>query len=323
MTMDHRRSLVERAVQRAWVERADADVSTTTMMAHHFGWGGAPMRGKLLRPMLVLATSEALGGDPQEALPAAVAVELLHNFSLVHDDVQDNSAIRRGRATVQHRWGAAQAINAGDALFVVARNTLLELRGTLGAAGTLEVIDRVDRACLELCHGQGLDLRFEHSLDVTVADYLHMARLKTASLLELAVALGAFVATRSWPESERLALLGRSLGLAFQIQDDLLGIWGQHQQTGKSSCDDLRRRKKSLPVAHALEAVSDPAAATLRTLYAGGGDLSPEQIRLARRCLERRGSRAFCEALVLHHRQALSQQLADLEPLRALLGVTS
>lgn len=318
MTVDHRRSLVERAVQRAWETRADADESTTTMMAHHFGWDGAPMRGKLLRPLLVLAACEALGGDPRAALPAAVAVELLHNFSLVHDDVQDNSAVRRGRATVQSRWGAAQAINAGDALFVVARNTLLELRETLGAAGTLEVIDRVDRACLELCHGQGLDLRFEGSLDTTVADYLHMARLKTASLLELAIALGAFVATRSWPEAERTGQIGRSLGLAFQIQDDLLGIWGQHHQTGKSSSDDLRRRKKSLPVVHALES-TDPAATTLRALYAGG-DLSPDQIRQARRCLEQRGSRQFCEAQMLCHRQALAQQLAGLEPLRALLG---
>jgi len=319
MTVDHRRSLVERAVQRAWVARANADVSTTTMMSHHFGWDGAAMRGKLLRPMLVLAACEALGGDPRDALPAAVAVELLHNFSLVHDDVQDNSAVRRGRPTVQSRWGAAQAINAGDTLFVVARNTLLELRGTLGAGDTLEVIDRVDRACLELCHGQGLDLRFEDTLDITVADYLHMARLKTSALLELAVALGVFVATRSWPEADRVGQLGRRLGLAFQIQDDLLGIWGQHHQTGKSCCDDLRRRKKSLPVVHALEASSDPAAVTLRALY-GGGDLSPDQILQARLCLEQRGSREFCEALVFHHRQALAQQLAGLEPLRALLG---
>lgn len=318
MTLD-RRLVVERAVREAWELRAPAKAPLSRMMSHHFGWGGAPMRGKLLRPMLVLAACESLGGDPAQALPAAAAIELLHNFSLVHDDVQDNSAVRRGRPTVVSQWGPAQAINAGDALFVVARNTLLDLRDVLGAEDTLAVLQRVDQACLDLCHGQVLDLRFEGTPDISVADYLTMARLKTAALLELSIQLGAFIATRSWAQADALGRVGRELGVRFQIQDDLLGIWGQREQTGKSNADDLTRRKMSLPVVHALSAPEHPAAQTLRSLYAGQ-DLSPEQVVVARQCLEARGSRRYCQDLMAEQTQSIAQLVGGLEPLRTLLA---
>ncbi len=231
------------------------------MLAYHLGWADEQLRpaqadaGKRIRPLLCLLACAACGGDPARALPAAAAIELLHNFSLIHDDIQDGSATRRGRPTVWALWGIPQAINAGDALFTIAHQALWRLRERgVPADRILEVAERFDAACLMLTRGQHLDLAFESAERVTAAEYLEMIRGKTAALLAAALGIGARLADHP---PEALEAFGEALGMAFQIQDDILGIWGDPAVTGKPVADDLRARKKTFPVIHAMERIPE------------------------------------------------------------------
>lgn len=212
------------------------------------GSPGPGIGGKLLRPSLVLFSCEALGGKPEEALPLALALELVHNFSLVHDDIQDGDEVRRGRAAAWKAFGIGQAINAGDALLVLALRTALF--APLPENLRLLAQERLLSATLGMIEGQVLDLAAE-SRFLSVEDYLGMARRKTGALLGCALALGAIAANR--PDlAETSAALGEELGLAFQIKDDILGIWGDPAKTGKPAGADLLRRKPSFPVCFAL-----------------------------------------------------------------------
>lgn len=223
------------------------------MLAYHMGWegpgAGPDAMGKRLRPLLVLLACSAAGGDWQQALPAAAAVELVHNFSLVHDDVQDNSALRRGRPTLWKQWGTALAINAGDALFALANTAVhrLTARG-VSDSNTLAVQETLNRTCLQLTNGQHLDLAFEARLDVSLEDYWRMIEGKTAALFAAGTQIGATLANASRQTIDAFRWYGRALGLAFQVQDDWLGVWGSPETTGKSNSSDLLARKKSLPI---------------------------------------------------------------------------
>jgi len=226
------------------------------MLAYHMGWegegAGAEAQGKRIRPLLVLLTCAAAGGKWQNALPAAAAVELVHNFSLIHDDIQDNSPLRRGRETVWKRWGIAQAINTGDAMLTIAHLSLLRLGQTSlpeianQAAHTLQI------ACLQLTKGQYLDLAFEARKQLTLEAYWHMVGGKTAALLGACTELGAIAANCSNSRRGAFRDFGYYLGLAFQAQDDILGIWGDAALTGKSNESDLLAGKKSLPVIYGM-----------------------------------------------------------------------
>jgi geranylgeranyl diphosphate synthase type I len=228
------------------------------MIAYHLGWEGNSARGKRVRPLLTLLCCQGAGGDWKAALPAASAVELIHNFSLLHDDIQDRSETRRGRPTVWTRWGVPQAINTGDALFVLAHLSWggLRSRGT-SAQTALAAQEMLEAACLRLTEGQYLDMSFEAESRVSQERYLEMIEGKTAALLSAAAGLGACVAEAPSATQERYAAFGRHLGLAFQILDDLLGIWGDPAVTGKPAGDDLLCRKKTLPVILGLERSAD------------------------------------------------------------------
>ncbi|MEI2691836.1 MAG: polyprenyl synthetase family protein [Anaerolineae bacterium] len=229
------------------------------MLRYHMGWVDPAMQpavinsGKRIRPVVCLLACAAVGGAVEDALPAAAAVELLHNFSLIHDDVEDNSSTRRHRPTVWALWGVPQAINAGDAMFTLAR---LALHGVTGrgvvAATALEASAIFDRACLRLTEGQYLDMSFEDRQDVAVEEYVAMIEGKTAALLSASLELGALLGGADEGTRRSLAEFGRGLGLAFQMQDDILGIWGDETITGKSAASDILARKKSLPVVYAL-----------------------------------------------------------------------
>jgi geranylgeranyl diphosphate synthase type I len=222
------------------------------MLTYHMGWtgegAGPEAAGKRLRPLLVLLTVAASGGGWETALPAAAAVELVHNFSLVHDDIQDNSDKRRGRPTVWVKWGLPQAINAGDGLFVLSNLAITDLVTSYPAETIVRAAQILHNTCLDLTRGQYLDISYENRLDLAQEDYWPMVSGKTAALLAGGCQIGALLGGADEPTIDAYRSFGHYLGLAFQVQDDLLGIWGDETLTGKSAAGDLVEGKKSLPV---------------------------------------------------------------------------
>jgi geranylgeranyl diphosphate synthase type I len=239
--------LVTPALQ-AMVDRLDA--GTRLVVGYHFGWcdeQGIPANaygGKAIRPALALLGAKACGADPHTAMPAAAAVELVHNFSLVHDDLIDRDHERRHRATVWAVWGDAVAVLAGDAMLSLAHEVLLDCESAYGrsAQTTIAVASRA------LIRGQVADIAFENRDDVTLAESFSMARGKTASLLAASATAGVQMAGGSPHLRDALGAYGSHLGVAFQLIDDLLGIWGDPEVTGKPVYSDLRARKKTLPI---------------------------------------------------------------------------
>ena len=226
------------------------------MLTYHMGWtgegAGRKARGKRIRPFLLLLSVSASGGDWEKALPAAAAVELIHNFSLLHDDIQDKSETRRGRPTVWTRWGIAQAINAGDGLFISANLSMTGLKGSYPAEVILKVARILQENCLNLTRGQHLDIAYEKRPEIAIGDYWQMIAWKTAALLSAAAEMGSLLGGADEKLSFTYREFGHYLGLAFQVQDDILGIWGDEAQTGKSTASDLLEKKKSLPVLYGL-----------------------------------------------------------------------
>ncbi|MEU5839649.1 polyprenyl synthetase family protein [Streptomyces diacarni] len=252
-------------VLRAAIERLAPPMDTVA--AYHFGWIDAAGRrsesagGKAVRPALALLSAEAASAAPEVGIPGAVAVELVHNFSLLHDDLMDGDEQRRHRDTVWKVHGPAQAILVGDALFALAGEILLEL-GTVEAGRATR---RLTTASRKLIDGQAQDISYEHRDVVTVEECLDMEGNKTGALLACAASVGAVLGGADERTADALEAYGHHLGLAFQAVDDLLGIWGDPQATGKQAWSDLRQRKKSLPVAAALGS-RGPAATRLATL---------------------------------------------------------
>jgi geranylgeranyl diphosphate synthase type I len=267
-------------------------LETARIAGYHLGWSDTadgeatlPGGGKMLRASLALLSATAAGADPATGVPGAVAAELVHNFSLLHDDIMDGDRTRRGRPTAWAVYGVGSAVLTGDALLMLAQEIIAEVPGVGPAAAR-----GLSRTALELAHGQAADLAFEqrpvrgpHA--VTPAEYLAMAEGKTGALFGFALSIGARLAGGSDDLVDALHRAGLNLGLAFQVFDDLLGIWGDPRTTGKPAYGDLRRRKKTLPIIAALqspageelaalleqpEGPADPALAA-RLVEAGGG----------------------------------------------------
>ncbi|MCX4097555.1 polyprenyl synthetase family protein [Nocardia sp. alder85J] len=231
--------------------------------------------GKGMRPALVLAATAAAGGTPETAVHAAAAIELVHNFTLIHDDVMDRDALRRGRPTVWRVWGIDNAILVGDAMHGLAVRTLAEAP----VSSPQSVIQLTD-SVIELCLGQQRDCAFETRQHITVDECLTTVQQKTSSLLGCACVLGALAASAPPPVVERMNWFGRELGVAFQLVDDLLGIWGDPARTGKPVGNDLIRRKRSLPVVAALTSATS-AGRDLEALYRANHPLSPAEVARA------------------------------------------
>jgi len=255
------------------------------------GWegpgAGPQVQGKRIRPLLTLLTCSAAGGDWRAALPAAAAVELLHNFSLIHDDIQDNSPLRRGRPTVWKMWGIPQAINAGDSLYTLAYSAIQDLAETTDPATTLTAGNLLQQTCLALTRGQFLDIDFENRSDVSLEEYWLMIDGKTAALIGASTELGALSAGAAPAKLQTYRKFGHDLGLAFQVTDDLLGIWGDEDETGKSASSDLSAGKKSLPIVYGLGRGGE---------FAGrwqNGRLDPKRAADLAGYLEREGARQF------------------------------
>jgi geranylgeranyl diphosphate synthase type I len=263
------------------------------MLTYHMGWtgegAGLEAQGKRIRPLLVVLTTASCGADWQSALPAAAAVELIHNFSLVHDDIQDQSDLRRGRPTVWKKWGAAHAINVGDALFILAHLALLELRERVPPETALKAGQIVNAACLALTSGQFMDMSYENRASLSIEEYWPMVAGKTAALLSACTQAGAALGGADEAACEAYRSFGHYLGLAFQVQDDYLGIWGDSALTGKSSESDLVTGKKSLPVLYGL-AKKGPFA--VRQAH---GPVRPEEVPALAEQLSKEGAKLFTQ----------------------------
>lgn len=264
------------------------------ILLYHLGYEGrnaiTHAQGKRIRPLLALLTAEAAGGRWENALPAAAAVELLHNFSLIHDDIEDHSHTRRGRATVWAKWGEPLAINAGDAMYALAFSALDGLIQTVGETSALAAYRILTETCICLTGGQHLDISFENANSLPLDAYWPMVRGKTGALISAAARLGAVCAGADEKIVQEMNAFGQSLGLSFQIQDDWLGIWGIAADTGKSTVNDLAAGKKTLPILYGLKQ-GKAFAATWGTMPLASADYE----HLARLLVED-GAKDFAEA---------------------------
>jgi geranylgeranyl diphosphate synthase type I len=264
---------------------------------YHLGWceaDGAPAPrsgGKALRPALAVLSACAAGAPAETGVPAAVAVECVHNFSLLHDDVMDGDVERRHRPTVWTVFGVADAVLAGDALLALAQQVLLEVPGETGRRAAAHLADATQR----LIAGQSADLEFESRTQVGVDEVLVMEAGKTGALLGCAASLGAVLAGAPPGVVDVLTAYGEHLGLAFQLVDDLLGIWGDPAATGKPVLADLRARKKSVPIVAALTA-DLPESDLLADLLATAGRHDEDTLRRMAGLVDAAGGREWARA---------------------------
>lgn len=219
--------------------------------------------GKRLRPVLSLLACELFGGRAEDALYPALAVEVFHNFTLVHDDIMDKAPLRRGQETVYKKWNADVAILSGDTMFAMAYQLALKTRPEF----VNDILQVFSKAAIEVCEGQQLDLNFESQENVSIADYLEMIRLKTAVLLGTALEIGAIVGGATASQMKAIYRFGINLGIAFQLKDDLLDVYGSQEMFGKKSGGDIATNKKTYLYLKALELANENQLKTLKQLY--------------------------------------------------------
>ncbi len=288
---------------------------TRHLIGVHFGWwdlSGAPLPetyGKAMRPALALGSCAAVGGDPAVGVPAAVAAELVHNASLLHDDIIDHDRLRRGRPALWAVLGVPAAILAGDALFFLSVQVLSQAPPPLGEAG----VEELTAAVQALIDGEYTDTLLESQPAVSVAECEAMAAGKTGALVAAACVLGALAGGADGERVGHLRAFGSHVGAAFQLVDDLLGIWGDPARTGKPGCSDLASRKKSLPVAAAL-ASGSAAGAELARLYACPEPLSHAELDEAARLVEAAGGRRWAKQETERRIRTALDRLAAAQP---------
>jgi len=236
------------------------------------------LQGKAIRSSLLLFITEGLGGDFHQSLPAAISLELIHNFSLVHDDIQDNDFLRRGRESVHAKWGSNQAINAGDGLRDLATLALIELSDGPNPELTLKATKTLGSYSLRMISGQVRDLQFMEAENITMDDYLSMIGDKTCALLEASFHLGGIYAGASHDTIDHLTRIAKLLGYIFQVRDDWLGIWGKENKFGKPVKSDLIEKKRSFPIVYAFENGSDSKIDKLKKLYFSDQKLSDNEV---------------------------------------------
>ena len=294
---------IEEELGRAVTETSGADVHL--LLHYHLGWverdgttaASSSSQGKALRPTLCLFACEALASACDRALPAAAALELIHNFSLLHDDIQDQDLERRHQPTAWSLWGIPRALVAGDALH--STGDLAALRADnegVSPEALLRVSEILNDSYLAMIEGQCLDLEFEGRTDITTAEYLHMIACKTGALIRCGLETGALLADGDNATVQAFAKFGEGLGQAFQIRDDYLGIWGDAATLGKATGNDIRRRKKSYPVVFALERAAGAALDDLQRIY-GQTELEEDDVQRVLAVLDEVGARENSQAL--------------------------
>jgi geranylgeranyl diphosphate synthase type I len=279
------------------------------MLLYHFGYPpyGPARRGKRLRPQLVMRIAQTHGAHVADALDAAVAVELLHNYSLVHDDIEDRDELRHGRPTLWARDGVAQAINTGDAMCAISFLALAKASGRHDAPRVLAMVEALHEAHRVMCNGQSLDLKFETATHVALDEYEFMIACKTGALFEASCFLGALSAGCDDATVAEYGALGRAYGNIFQIRDDVLGVWASSDATGKMAAHDIARRKWSYPVVWALGGPPSPARDAIAQAYALRRSLNEAEVSRVVAALETLGAqeaarRAVAEPMALVER---------------------
>lgn len=279
------------------------------MLSYHLGWegegSGRQAQGKRLRPVLLLLCTMAVGGEWESALPAAAGVELLHNFSLIHDDVQDQGEMRHGRPAVWVKWGVPQAINAGDLMFSISNLAVLRLRRAYPAETVLRAQELFQHTCVQLTQGQFLDMWHETQTVLPLDAYWSMVAGKTAALLACCTETGSLLGGAKEAQQKAFREFGHWLGMAFQVQDDLLGIWGEAEKIGKSTSSDLFTRKKTLPVLYGLSKNQGFA----RRWQAG--DFKEEDIPELARLLEEDGAQEYVQTISIKLTRKALTALSD------------
>ena len=289
------------------------------MLRYSMGWSdehGAPTEateGKALRPTLCLLACEATGGPIDMALHAAASLELIHNFSLIHDDIQDRDDTRHHRATLWAVWGEPKALVAGNALRVIADRTLSRLVDDgVGRREALEVHGVLTAAYLEMIEGQYLDIHHEGRTDIGLTEYLDMISRKTGALIRCAMVLGALIGTRDGDVVQAFRRCGRSLGMVFQIRDDVLGVWGNQESTGKPVGADIRRKKSTLPVVFALSQARGRDREFLADIYRRP-TMGDENVASVLEIMERVGAREYAQGLAEQHCERAMDSLSAIE----------
>lgn len=285
------------------------------MVRYHLGLDRDAPRGKRIRPLIGLLAYHSIAGDHVRALPGAAAVEMGHNFSLVHDDIEDHGTERRHRPSLWMVAGVPQAINTGDTLFTLSRLALHRLSDEgFGDARVLRLMRLYDETCLALCEGQFMDIwTSEHDEEMSVDYYFDMIGRKTASLIAGSAEAGAVLATDDEAVISAYRRFGWSLGLAFQLNDDLLGIWGDETATGKEA-SDIATRKKTLPLIYALEEATGAAAERLRAILAQSDEQpSSTEVEEVRLILERLGAQAYTRRRAHAYRDEALAEIASVD----------
>jgi len=304
----------ETMIRRLLVSDDPALAPLYQMMQYHLGWltesfapQTAAIGGKRLRPRICLLCCAGAGSDPARAVPAAAAIELLHNFTLIHDDIQDGSTHRHHQRTVWHLWGMPQAITVGDGMYALAHEALLLLAESgVPAAMVVSLAREFNATVLRICEGQYQDIGFESRWDIMGRDYLQMIGGKTAALFAFAARAGALLGGADERQVGIYADLGTAIGLGFQLRDDLLGIWGAADVTGKPAADDIRRRKKSLPVILLRERLDLAGRTQLETLYARD-EVAPDGVATVIGLLDAGGVHRECqERVARYHADAVT-----------------
>lgn len=302
------------------------------MIDYHFGWADQDFRplkgsqGKRLRSTMCLLVFEAIHGDFRPCLPLAACIEMLHNFSLIHDDIEDGDEQRRGRPTVWKVWGVPLAINAGDLLHTLSYLALtdLPLTAPFSSMRSLEVYEAILGTTLKLTHGQHIDLEMEGRNNVAVETYLKMIYGKTASLIEGSTWTGALLASEDQTLIDSYRAFGRNLGMAFQIRDDTLGVWGDPEITGKAGANDVMRKKKTYPILYGFENARGSDLGQLKAIYSKES-ISQAEARDVVEILTRTGAYEHTQELAQDYYQEALDSLATTniegEPQRMLLEI--
>jgi geranylgeranyl diphosphate synthase type I len=287
------------------------------MLLYQLGWldeHGDPVSslpGGRLHPHLCMLSCESLLGEYTPALPAAAAVELAYNFSLIHEDVQSGNPDRGPRPTLWWLWGPGQAINAGDGMHAFARMTLMRLQDRgLPVTRVLKAMQLFDQSCLSMCEGQHMDLVFQEKLDIGVDSYLKMASVKTGALIACATGLGALAATEDASVVNAFKEFGKNLGVAYQIKDDIRDIWGT--SGGETSTGNVLIKKKLFPIVYALENADLPTKRELGTIYFKRV-LEPHDVKHITEILDTQSALTHAEENVGHYCQKALDCLTEVK----------